>query len=260
MVIPSGIGGSQPGQSRVKPWLLLTSKRTGHPQQSPREGGWAAERGEAVIYSLYHWEFYGWVLWFWGEFYGLTKDGQLQFKSGAVSSLPKVCVECACVCLWSVCLCLRVWTNLCLALPFFTLKAYFIILTAYCLSILLCTSWCMCCRSLPLRPAFLIECFSTGTETKKNQSINQFIQGKKVCVAGCFYISWMPAVSLVSLATISALLTSDEVMMFYGWIIRPRLILLRQRHYYRMTQVSLCVIHTYWSKHTSYISLMKRAL
>lgn len=175
MVIPSAIGASQPGQSRVKPLLCSHQRGQGiHSNLPERErererrdegedGSWWEKGGQrgrgAVIYSLYHGEFYGSDLWFCGEFYGLTKDGQLQFKSRAVSSLPEVCV------------CAPVFVRPLPfepTLPFFTLKAYFIILTAYCLSILPCTSWFMCCRCLPLKDAFLIECFSArGAEAKQ---------------------------------------------------------------------------------------------
>lgn len=106
MVIPSAIGVSQPGWSRVKPpfcshqsgWDAIRCNLPERPGE--RVGGWGGaggseERCRVVIYCLYHREFYGPDLWFWGEFYGLTKDGQFQFKTGAVSSHPGVCV-----CVW----------------------------------------------------------------------------------------------------------------------------------------------------------------
>lgn len=95
MVIPSGIGVGQPSRSRVKP--LLCSHQRGRAihcnlpeSERQRERERTEKRWCVVIYSLYHREFYGLGLWFWGEFYGLSKDGQLQFKSRAVSSLPQV--------------------------------------------------------------------------------------------------------------------------------------------------------------------------
>ena len=115
--------------------------------------------GGAVIYSLYHREFYGSDLQFWGEFYGLTKDGQPQFKSSVVITSERVCGE-------------DVWLNFVPALTSLAEKTYFIVLT-YCLSISLCTSWFLHCCCRPHGPAFLIKHFSMGAE--KRQSINQLI-------------------------------------------------------------------------------------
>lgn len=63
MVIPPGIGVSQPGQSRVKPLLYTHFKgdgpSTAASERERGDRGGEVERREAVIYSLYHGEFYG---------------------------------------------------------------------------------------------------------------------------------------------------------------------------------------------------------
>lgn len=241
MVIPSGFGGSQPGQSRVKPWLLLTSKRTGHPQQSPREGWWGVgsrERGGCHIFPLSLGILRLSPVILRGILWADQRWAASIQKSSCLITSQGVCRVCECV---------VVFESLDQFVPSLTFL-YFKGIFHHPDSLLFINPALyklMHVLSLPSSQTCIFNwmLFHWDRNKKKNQSINQFIQGKKVCVAGCFYISWMPAVSLVSLATISALLTSDEVMMFYGWIIRPRLILLRQRHYYIDTSIIMC--HSY---------------